>query len=78
MMKDDTQKLIQACLALGENLKTEDGVLNTLLLGVAMRLSELASENSTLLSLLLEHGIIERAEPQPDNIIPFPQKSEKK
>ena len=77
-MKDDTQKLIQACLALGENLKTEDGVLNTLLLGVAIRLSELASENSTLVSLLVQHGIIERIEAQPDNIIQFPEKSEKK
>jgi hypothetical protein len=73
-MKDDTQKLIQACLALGENLKTEDGVLNTLLLGVAMRLSELASENSTLVSLLVQHGISEKIESKPDNIIPFPRK----
>jgi hypothetical protein len=70
----ETQKLIQACLALGENLKTEDGVLNTLLLGVAMRLSELSSENSTLVSLLVQHGIAEKIESKPDNIIPFPQK----
>ena len=61
-------------MALGENLKTEDGVLNTLLLGVAMRLSELSSENSTLVSLLVQHGIAEKIESKPDNIIPFPQK----
>ena len=76
MEQFETQQLIDACERCSQTIPSE--ALKSLLLTVAFRLKELQNENSKLISLSLEHGIIKRDEPQPDNIIQFPQKSEKK
>lgn len=71
MEAEEIEQLVVACETLSQNITTEDGVLNQVLLNISFALKQLYAENQSLIQLLVDNKII-KIVTQSDNIIAFP------